>query len=66
VKNTFVRVAVGFSLLFMLVAFSDTAHAALFMPTTAAVPEVDPASTAAALALLAGSYFVAVSKFRRK
>jgi hypothetical protein len=62
-KNAFAKLGVGFSVLFMLAAFADTAHAALLTPS---VPEVDPSSMGAALALLAGSYFVAVSRFRRR
>jgi hypothetical protein len=60
-KSAVAKLGLGLSLLFMLAAFADTAHAEL-----AVVPEVDPSSMGAALALLAGSYLVAVSKFRRK
>ena len=40
-KNAVAKLEVGFSLLLMLVAFADTAHAEL-----AVVPEVDPISMA--------------------
>jgi hypothetical protein len=61
-KNTFAKLGVGLSLLFMLAGFADTAHAALIQ----SVPEVDPSSMGAALAILVGGYLLAVSKFRQK
>jgi len=61
-KNAVKKLAVGFSYLLILAAFAGTAHA---MPPVA-VPEVDPGSMGAAVALLVGGYFITVSKFRRK
>jgi hypothetical protein len=61
-KNTVAKLGVGLSLLSMVAAFADTAHAALIQ----SVPEVDPSSMGAALVILVGGYLLAVSKFRRK
>jgi hypothetical protein len=60
-KNTVTKLGVGLSSLLMVAVFANMAHAAV-----TPVPEVDSSSVGAALALLVGTYLVAVSKFRRK
>jgi hypothetical protein len=63
-KNVIKKLGLGLSSLLIVTAFAGTAHA--LPPPPPGVPEVDPGSMGAAMALLVGGYLVVVSKLRRK
>jgi hypothetical protein len=61
-KNVITKLGLGLSSLLIVTAFAGTAHA--FQPV--GVPEVDPGSMGAAMALLVGGYLITASRLRRK